>query len=169
VIVHGDEEQVIGLVSRSVIIHIISPSKPVTVNSSFSIVVVTRENNNSILALEVIGSCSTFQIHKAQVSVVSRILIHTVEIVWLGTVSVVVIGLSIFRPTAHGSVGSARRQSVGISDTALEVGERSRPFNTLPLSHSFVESTDRFGIFFQDTRRGSIFSFIDGFNFFLPF
>mmetsp|Transcript_4116 Transcript_4116/g.5987 ORF Transcript_4116/g.5987 Transcript_4116/m.5987 type:complete len:203 (-) Transcript_4116:304-912(-) len=98
-IVHAHIKQIIGLVPGIVIHVIIRPGKSVTMDRTLTIVVITGEERVPGSIDEIILGCVT-QIYHTQIRVVAGILIDTVVIVSLGTVTIVVVRLTILRPAA---------------------------------------------------------------------
>ena len=102
-IVHAHIKQIIGLVPGIVIHVIIRPGKSVTMDRTLTIVVITGEERVPRRIDKVIVR-GIAQIHHTQIRVVTRILIDTVVIVSLGTVTIVVVRLTILRPAALGGL-----------------------------------------------------------------
>ena len=103
VIVHAHIEQIIRLVPCQHIHIIVAPCKTMTMDRSLTTIIISRKHCETTRFDETIRRSIT-QIHHTQIRVVTRILVHTVRIVWRGTVTVAVPRLTILGPAALGGL-----------------------------------------------------------------
>ena len=97
VIVHRNVKQIVRFVTGYRILLVVSPRETMTMNWSFMIEPIPSE---SVRANKVVFG-SIRQVSTAQIRIVTGIPINAVFVVWLRTVAVVIIRLTILRPAAH--------------------------------------------------------------------
>jgi len=91
-------EQSIGLVLRQKVIAVVRPGKAVAVSVSFFPIV---HGKAALHAIRLLGS---FHVDVANVTVVAGLGVDAIFVVGFGAVAVVVVGLPILHPAAHGGV-----------------------------------------------------------------
>mmetsp|Transcript_15503 Transcript_15503/g.22049 ORF Transcript_15503/g.22049 Transcript_15503/m.22049 type:complete len:391 (-) Transcript_15503:689-1861(-) len=102
VVIHCHKEDVVTLVPSRRIINIIGPCQSMTMDCTLTVTVVARESNQSFCCVSS-RDFTSFHINVAQICVISWILVNTVLAVSVsGTVTIVVIRLTILGPAAHG-------------------------------------------------------------------
>ena len=100
-IIHTYIEQIICLVTSKNVHIIIAPRKTVTMDCPFSVIVISREQGEPRRLHKIIRR-GVAQIDHAQISIIAWVFVHAVRVIWLGTVSIIIIRLTILRPAALG-------------------------------------------------------------------
>ena len=97
-IIHAHEEKGIGLVTTADLLLLRRPCKAMTMNRT--LIVVGTETT----CIDTIGIWRLVKFVVAQIGVICNILVNTVGIIWCMTIAIIIIGLSVARPTALGGM-----------------------------------------------------------------
>mmetsp|Transcript_1057 Transcript_1057/g.1501 ORF Transcript_1057/g.1501 Transcript_1057/m.1501 type:complete len:271 (-) Transcript_1057:145-957(-) len=130
VVTHRNVEQIVSDVPRDGISFVISPGKAVAMCSSFTSIIVSIIESKSCINMD--RSTAAAHVNVAHISVITRISVDTVRVVWSSTIAVVVTSLSVSGPAAHDSMKIALRK------VAHPVGELDSPY----LCNSLIDIID---------------------------
>jgi len=136
-------------------------------DASLALVVVTWINNGAS-EIQSRRCITTLEVDKAEIRIVSGIIVNAFLIVGLGAIPVVVIRLAILRPAAHGSVGRTGGKFIRVFHTRLKVGQHARPLNTTSPGNALIESFHLLSVLLQITRCRLIGSFVSSLDLLLP-